>query len=86
MLINPHSILMKKKRSIALQQGVTVSNAGVVLLNSYFLMLFERLNLVKNHTFKSNTKNVLIKKLKLEFLFSTLSFYMVFIIKIIQPI
>jgi hypothetical protein len=34
-----------------LNQGVAIPNAGLVLLNAYFIMLFERLNLVKNKTF-----------------------------------
>lgn len=33
--------------------GVSVPNAGLVLLNNYFLMLFERLELVKNNQFIS---------------------------------
>lgn len=34
-----------------LNQGIPIPNAGLVILNSYFLMLLERLNLVKDKTF-----------------------------------
>ncbi len=36
-----------------LEQGITIHNAGIVLLNTYFSMLFERLELTKNNSFIS---------------------------------
>ncbi|CAM1367366.1 conserved hypothetical protein [Tenacibaculum sediminilitoris] len=48
---------MNTQRNDKLTTGVTVPNAGIVLLNSYFLMLFERLSLVKINQFISeNTR------------------------------
>lgn len=37
------------------EEGVSISNAGIVLLNAYFPMLFERLGLVLNHQFATET-------------------------------
>ncbi len=34
-----------------LNQGIAVPNAGLVILNTYFMMLFERLNITENSTF-----------------------------------
>ena len=42
---------MNNNTANILNEGITVPNAGLVILNSYFLMLFDRLNLVKNKTF-----------------------------------
>lgn len=45
---------IKLQKEILLNTGVAVPNAGIVLLNSYFLMLLERLYLVKNKQFISS--------------------------------
>ena len=45
-LNNNQSIAMIKAKS-----GITVKNAGAVLLNNYIAMLFERLGLINNKTF-----------------------------------
>lgn len=37
-----------------LQEGVSVQNAGLVILNVYFNMLFERLGLLQGNQFKNN--------------------------------
>ncbi len=43
-----------KDESIKLPiEGVAISNAGLVLLNSYFLMLLERLGIIADKTFTS---------------------------------
>lgn len=44
---------MKDEVSKSSQQGIAIPNAGLVILNSFFKMLFERLNIVENDTFKS---------------------------------
>ena len=36
-----------------LNEGVIIKNAGMVLLNAYFSLLFERLGLTENHNFKN---------------------------------
>ena len=36
-----------------LQQGIKIPNAGLVLLNTYFIMLLERLGLIEDKAFKS---------------------------------
>ena len=43
-----------ERQSDLLQQGVAVYNAGLVLLNTYMPMLFERLGLIKNNAFVSD--------------------------------
>ncbi len=42
-----------ERQSDLLQQGIMVHNAGLVLLNAYMPMLFERLGLIKNNAFVS---------------------------------
>lgn len=37
-----------------LEQGITIQNAGVVILNAYVVMLFERLSLVQANAFVSD--------------------------------
>jgi len=44
---------MKDELSELLQQGILVHNAGFVILNSYFKILFDRLGITENFTFKS---------------------------------
>ncbi len=44
---------MNEQNNDKLAVGIVVPNAGIVLLNSYFLMLFERLNLVNDNKFIS---------------------------------
>lgn len=41
-----------------LSEGISVPNAGIVLLNTYFIMLFERLGIIKNKAFKSNEDQI----------------------------
>ncbi|PIF29800.1 hypothetical protein CLU81_0184 [Flavobacterium sp. 9] len=52
--------LIKTKQSpkTSLKQGIAVRNAGIVLLNDYISMLFERLNLVAENKFISNEHQV----------------------------
>ena len=47
---------------ISSKNGIAVSNAGIVLLNSFIVMLFERLSLVKDNNFTSieNQKNAVL--------------------------
>ena len=47
---------------ISSKNGIAVSNAGIVLLNSFIVMLFERLRLVKDNNFTSieNQKNAVL--------------------------
>lgn len=40
------------------KNGTAVNNAGIVLLNNYIMMLFERLNLVSNHQFTSKENQI----------------------------
>lgn len=49
---------MNEQNNDKLAVGITVPNAGIVLLNSYFLILFERLNLVKDNNFISEEKRL----------------------------
>ena len=42
---------MSNNERDVLNQGVAIPNAGLVMLNAYFVMLFERLNLVKDQAF-----------------------------------
>lgn len=42
-----------KKRDIPIKQGIAVRNAGIILLNSYIIMLFERLELIEDNRFTS---------------------------------
>ena len=44
---------MEDELSELLQQGILVHNAGLVILNSYFKILFDRLGITENFTFKS---------------------------------
>jgi hypothetical protein len=44
--------LIKTKSKMAGKTGTPVRNAGIVLLNSYISMLFERLNLIKDKKFE----------------------------------
>lgn len=45
-----------KNLDTPIKQGIAIRNAGIVLLNSYIVMLFERLNLVKDSHF-ANVEN-----------------------------
>ena len=47
---------------ISSKNGIAVSNAGIVLLNSFIVMLFERLRLVEDNNFTSieNQKNAVL--------------------------
>lgn len=42
-----------KNRATPIKEGIPVRNAGIVLLNDYIIMLFKRLNLVKDTQFVS---------------------------------
>jgi hypothetical protein len=42
-----------KNRATPIKEGIAVRNAGIVILNNYIVMLFERLNLVKDSHFVS---------------------------------
>ena len=44
---------MDSKNLETLKKGGLVSNAGLVILNSYFLMLFERVDIIENNAFKT---------------------------------
>ena len=45
---------MEQQSSETLEQGIAVSNAGLVILNAYFITLFQRLSLVHANTFVSD--------------------------------
>ena len=47
---------MEDELSELLQQGIIVHNAGLVILNSYFKILFDRLGITENFTFKSTKR------------------------------
>ncbi len=49
---------MQQPSSIRLEEGIAIHNAGLVIMNSYFLMLFERLNLVKAGAFVSDEARI----------------------------
>lgn len=40
------------------KNGTTVNNAGIVLLNNYIMMLFQRLDFVSNHQFTSKENQI----------------------------
>jgi hypothetical protein len=42
-----------KKQIIPIKESIAIRNAGIVILNSYIVMLLERLNLVSNNQFTS---------------------------------
>lgn len=42
-----------KNRATSIKEGIPVRTAGIVLLNDYIIMLFKRLNLVKDNQFVS---------------------------------
>lgn len=48
-----NDVLMEQKESSFPEEGVSIRNAGLVILNSYFLMLLERLEIVKDKAFVS---------------------------------
>ncbi|PTX64060.1 hypothetical protein C8N46_101670 [Kordia periserrulae] len=48
-----NNVLMEQKENNFPEEGVSIRNAGLVLLNSYFLMLLERLQIVKDNAFIS---------------------------------
>jgi TusA-related sulfurtransferase len=48
-----NDVLMEQKESSFPDEGVSIRNAGLVILNSYFLMLLERLEIVKDKAFVS---------------------------------
>ncbi|WP_337966025.1 contractile injection system tape measure protein [uncultured Flavobacterium sp.] len=49
---------IKTSPKTSLKQGIAVRNAGIVLLNNYISILFERLNLVAENKFISNEHQV----------------------------
>lgn len=49
---------MEQDSSEMLEQGITIQNAGGVILNAYVVMLFERLNLVQENAFVSNEARI----------------------------
>jgi len=51
-------IKIKEKPKTSPKQGIAVRNAGIVLLNDYIAMLFERLNLTSERKFVSNEHQV----------------------------
>lgn len=51
-------IKIKEKSKTNLKQGIEVRNAGIVLLNDYIAMLFERLKLTSENKFISNEYQV----------------------------
>lgn len=50
-LANIEKLRINKNPKTSLKEGIAVRNAGIVILNSYIVMLFERLGLVKNNQF-----------------------------------
>lgn len=53
-LIPPKMMSEQQKPPIVLSSGITVHNAGMVIMNTYITMLFGRLGLVENNTFTSS--------------------------------
>ncbi|MEP0264341.1 contractile injection system tape measure protein [Dokdonia sp.] len=53
-LIPPKIMSEPQKPSITLSAGITVHNAGMVIMNTYIAMLFDRLGLVENNSFTSD--------------------------------
>jgi hypothetical protein len=51
-------IKIKEKPKTVLKQGIAIRNAGVVLLNDYISMLFERLKLTSENKFISNEHQI----------------------------
>ena len=45
---------MKKTQPLSLENGISIPNAGLVLLNAYFNMLFERLEIISRGEFISH--------------------------------
>ncbi|WP_163411029.1 contractile injection system tape measure protein [Flavobacterium ajazii] len=52
------TIKMNKSVKTPIKEGIPVRNAGIVLLNSYIVMLFERLNLVRDNEFTSTENQI----------------------------
>lgn len=57
-LSNMELIKIKKSPKMPLKQGVAVRNAGIVLLNDYIAILFNRLNLLVENQFINNEHQV----------------------------
>lgn len=49
---------MQQESSIPLEEAITIQNAGLVILNVYFTMLFERLHVVQTNTFVSDLARI----------------------------
>ncbi|MFT5890112.1 MAG: hypothetical protein ACI9Y7_000201 [Dokdonia sp.] len=56
--IKERTMSEQQQSSVILEQGITIHNAGLVIMNTYIAMLFERLGLVKGNAFVSNDARI----------------------------
>lgn len=57
-LANIEKLKINTNPKKTLKEGIAVKNAGIVILNSYVVMLFERLNLVVNNQFITSESQI----------------------------